>query len=79
MPKEVIHDDAPLPGRENSTPLAIEVGWGRDTHVQIATVNMEKEPYSPEAGWFIDLDRSRINRLIRALRKARDQAFGEDA
>ena len=30
-------------------------------------------------GWFIQLDRSTINQLIRELRKARDQAFGADA
>lgn len=27
-------------------------------------------------GWFADLDRAQINRLIQTLRKARDQAFG---
>jgi hypothetical protein len=32
-----------------------------------------------EGGWFADLDRSGINRLIRTLRKARDAAFGADA
>lgn len=30
-------------------------------------------------GWFLDLDRERINRLIRVLRRARDAAFGADA
>ena len=29
-------------------------------------------------GWFIDLDRQGINKLIRDLRRARDQAFGRD-
>jgi hypothetical protein len=29
-------------------------------------------------GWFVDLDRYRINELIRALRAARDKAFGRD-
>lgn len=32
-----------------------------------------------EQGWFADLDRDGINRLIRLLRKARDAAFGADA
>ena len=30
------------------------------------------------AGIYIDLDRAGINRLIRNLRRARDQAFGRD-
>lgn len=29
-------------------------------------------------GWHVDLDRSGINRMIRALRRARDSAFGKD-
>lgn len=32
-----------------------------------------------EAGWFVQLDRAGINRLIHTLRRARDQAFGRDA
>jgi hypothetical protein len=35
--------------------------------------------HCPPDGIFVDLDRDGINRLIRALRKARDQAFGADA
>lgn len=30
-------------------------------------------------GWFVDLNREQINRLIRVLRRARDSAFGSDA
>lgn len=30
-------------------------------------------------GWFAQMDRNGINRLIRALRKARDEAYGKDA
>jgi hypothetical protein len=29
-------------------------------------------------GWHVDLDRDRVNALIRVLRRARDQAFGRD-
>jgi len=35
--------------------------------------------HDPCTGWFMQLDRAGINRLIRVLRRARDQAFGEDA
>jgi hypothetical protein len=30
------------------------------------------------SGWHVDLDRAGVNRLIRVLRTARDQAFGKD-
>lgn len=35
--------------------------------------------YDPPATVFTDMSRSDINRLIRLLRRARDQAYGEDA
>lgn len=95
----------------NSTPTAIEVAWGRDTHLQIATVNLPlqqdgesletklifdalaklggtPERYDAEAatrilttmagGMYVDLDRDRTNKLIKTLKRARDQAFGAD-
>ena len=91
MPKEIIHDDS-LVGEEralalgvnpdNSTPLAVEVGWGRDATVQIATINLQNgdgdKRYTSEYGWFTELNRSMVNRLIQVLRKARDQAYGAD-
>lgn len=70
MPKEVI--------RLDGTTFAVEVGWGRDSFVQIGSVDQSREQYSPERGYFIDLDRQSINRLIRVLRRARDQAYGAD-
>jgi len=30
-------------------------------------------------GWWVDLDRNKINSLIRHLRRGRDQAYGADA
>lgn len=33
----------------------------------------------PFYGWYVTLDRDGINRLVRHLRRARDQAFGADA
>jgi hypothetical protein len=33
----------------------------------------------PFLGWFVTLNRDGINRLIRALRRARDEALGADA
>lgn len=77
MPKEIIRAD-----RDEFT-VQVEVGWGREHgEVQIATTNFGPEdvaPGDPARGWFVTLDRNGINRLVRSLRKARDQAFGADA
>lgn len=78
MPREIIRAD-----RDEFT-VQVEVGWARDKYVQIATRNFGLDPEPLEAhpataGWYVTLDRDAINRTIRALRKARDQAFGADA
>lgn len=78
MPKEIIHDDRHLPGTDNSTPLAVDVNWVRDGIVQIATIDLQREAYSEGRGWHVDLDRTMVNKLIRILRRARDQAYGVD-
>jgi len=78
MPKEIIHDNTLLPGKDNSTPFAVDVNWIRDGIVQIATIDLQKEQYAVDRGFHVDLDRTMINRLIRTLRKARDQAYGAD-
>jgi hypothetical protein len=73
MPKEVITNGAYRRGEP-----WLQVGWSRDTFVQIG-VRAENESEHPDAVRFCDLDREGINKLIRALRKARDQAYGADA
>jgi hypothetical protein len=86
MPKEVIvahgpqfYDDG---DREVETmqPL-VQVSWNREAgYVQIATGTRAPVTFdsNPDTWWFVDLDRQMINQLIRALRRARDQAFGRD-
>jgi hypothetical protein len=47
----------------------------------VATVNSDEIQLRPTPegnGWYVQLDRNEINRLIRVLRRARDQAFGHD-
>ncbi len=74
MPKENIND-ATTPG------FRTEITWSRAGHVQMATVNpdsplrLDDEPFD---GWHVTLDRDGCNRAIRALRRARDQAYGRD-
>ena len=58
------------------------VSWSRETgHVQIGldALAIATGHGSHDTGMYATFDRHGINRLIRALRKARDQAFGADA
>lgn len=91
MPREYIYgpvwwiqkDEAQIdevPNKEYQ--LAVSVGWSKEDHggvVQIATVrNGSEGSFDPQNGLYMDLDRSKINDLIKLLRKARDQAYGKD-
>ena len=61
---------------------AIKVGWTKDReHVEVAVVShRDLATGEPDAdAWHSQFDRAGINRLIRTLRKARDEAFGSDA
>jgi hypothetical protein len=69
MPKETIKD----PRSEDSNELIVK--WVRDCFVEVGVAPDE----TPASGAYINLDRSNLNRLIRSLRRARDQAFGVDA
>lgn len=80
MPKEIIHDPTIYQG-DNSSPLAVEVHWGANTWVQLGSINLvekDKDPYGPLSGFYVDLDRNMINKLIKVLRRARDYAYGAD-
>lgn len=72
MPKENVHTKDPLE--------RVEVRWQPDQYVQIGTVKLAT-PDSEIAGVegiYLDLDRYGVNRLITALRRARDAVFGRD-
>lgn len=57
---------------------AIKLGWSKEgEHVGMAVVDMAKDPDGFDAQ-YINLDRAGINRLIKFLRRARDDAFGRD-
>lgn len=79
MPRENINaDEAP--------DFRTEVGWKKDEqYVQVATTNRNHQPEitledGPFDGWHATYNtRESVNRLIWALRKARDEAFGPDA
>lgn len=83
MPKEVIYSTVEQ--------YNIEVGWNREaSDVQVGIVTADGTPIANHLGpngateiaaftslWG-NLDRAGINRLIKSLRTARDQAFGRD-
>lgn len=90
MPKERI-DARPgynSDGDEGKGRSVVEVLWGRETgHCQIVSKAVDRftgdrlsddEGIHYTDGMYVDLDRRGINNLIRALRRARDQAFGKD-
>lgn len=86
MPKEYIEDRYASDDDDavaNGSPTRVRVGWSREAeHVEIATIapdEMTLRPTPEGNGWFVQLDRGGLNRLIRTLRKARDQAYGQDA
>lgn len=82
MPKININDEV-VDG------FRVEIGWEQDRYAQVATTNVHStlrledddtpENSEPFKGWHVTLSREGINRTIRALRKARDAAFGADA
>lgn len=89
MPKEIINSmyyGKEVPAADGSLvriePTHLHVGWTKDhEHVEIAVINTDivaEHPSDERQGWFMQLDRAGCNRAIRALRKARDDAFGRD-
>lgn len=79
MPKEFILDCEEF---DEIDPSGLRVGWSKETGlVQVATIGpdgCELHPTPEGNGWFVNLDRRGINRVIRTLRRARDDAFGRD-
>ncbi len=81
MPKINIY-----PPRPDQATTRVELGW-HNGGVQIATTTLTDpatvaDGTATEPGWvgghYVDLDRGGINQLIRALRQARDKAYGVD-
>lgn len=75
MPKEIIYDTDGPDGERH-----VELIWVRGQFAQLGTVlSIEgANPGDPAVGQYATLNRAGINKLIRDLRRARDQAFGRD-
>lgn len=78
MPKETIATNQHPTDNDGNTPppWRLSVGWQVDGYDVQVGAGIDGDY---EAGQFFHLDRQDVNRLIRSLRKARDQAFGADA
>lgn len=81
MPRERIHDE--------SHAYDVDVSWKPDNYVQVGTrtrddkslaqhLNGNGQTAEDFTGLYGTFDRAGINRLIRALRRARDSVFGRD-
>lgn len=91
MPREKINQAGTAfdPHSACSETVGVQVGWARDGHVQLCLeadtkyfTYVTEHPDAPEVGrttaYSPVLSRSEVNNLIRALRRARDQAYGRD-
>lgn len=94
MPKEIVYGSQPVFGDESAATSLLEVSWSKEAeYVQIGSRIVHGADHSdyvptdqerpdaagvPISGLFMSLDRAQINKLIRDLRRARDQAFGRD-
>ena len=80
MPKETIASCYSNFSNEEKfeAPFYLQIIWGRENGVQVATTNPDAPIGSIENGLYVDLGRAEINHAIRVLRRARDQAFGRD-
>lgn len=53
--------------------------WSKDhEHVELTTTKINTADHNELGGQYVQMTRSGINKLIRDLRRARDQAFGKD-
>lgn len=58
----------------------VHLAWGRDSYaITISTVHDNPHGAEPKSHSIELNHRGDVNRLIRTLRRARDQAFGQDA
>ena len=74
MAREIIFPTAKAEGGA-PVPVVVVVSspW---KHLQVATI--QDWAATSHVGQFVDLDRQQVNKLIKALRAARDRAHGRD-
>jgi len=76
---EVLAERLPAGGGHALYARGAVIRWNRAQYVELGVAKLEVSTHTEVAPHYVTLGRIEINRLIRALRKARDQAFGADA
>lgn len=77
MAREIIFPSNP---HAEGTPVPVVVLASQpDGGVQLASIkDWEGKTLQDQGGYYVELDRRQINKLIKALRAARDRAYGVD-
>lgn len=79
MPKETIMNQSQI---GDDQLFRFEILWNKDKYCQVATVKETNDPNKAAdggvEGYYVNLDREGLNKAIRVLRRARDQAYGKD-
>lgn len=71
------HPGQTLTSPEQFNPGSVSIGVGDMTHEGLPTA--EEDETGKYLSQFASFDRAALNRMIRTLRRARDQAYGADA
>lgn len=56
----------------------VHVGWAKQQYVEIGVAEFNISNEEPTDGHFVTVDRAGLNRLIKSLKRAGRQVFGED-
>lgn len=75
MPKETFYPTDP---NHEGPDERLQVDWHREQLGTVYLTMVQNLPNGVAALVCIDLDRSGLNRLIKTLKKARDQTYGAD-
>lgn len=75
MPKETFYPTEP---DHEGPDERLQVDWHREQLETVYLTMVQDLPNGVAAPVTIDLDRSGMNRLIKTLKKARDQTYGAD-
>jgi hypothetical protein len=85
MPKEITHAANYGVGQENIKTgdktyeyHLVSLRWNREGWVELGCASVEPTTETVEDGFFLQLDRDGVARLIRSLQAAGRQAFGKD-
>lgn len=76
---EVLASEQPPGGGQAVLQRGVHIGWSRNKYVEIGVGPFMIATNESAGAQYASFDRDGLNRIIRSLRKARDQAYGQDA